>query len=89
MHGRRLLDRIDMFGGASAGALVATVLALKTYDPRIIQVNTRLYCLVVVLFIHALYVTNAAVCSGGANSELHLLLRIKFSLIVWGFGDIY
>ena len=81
-----------MFGGASAGALVSTVLALKTYEPEIIRVNTQVYCFLTVDpfysgSVHKI-VTYTAICSGGANSELHLLLQMKFSLIVWGFWDL-
>ena len=81
MHGKILLDRVDMFGGASAGALVATVLAIKTYDPDIVQVNIKLYCCVTVCPFHlcSVYkiVTNAVI----------LQLQNSHPIVFWGNFD--
>ena len=38
-HGRKLLEDVTRYTGASAGALVASVLAIKGHEPKVIEVR--------------------------------------------------
>lgn len=42
-HGKSFLHQVDRFAGASAGALVASVLAIKGDDTEILKVRTTLF----------------------------------------------